>query len=147
MRAYRRATGFTIWATSRSSAAQHRRTTCWTGCTGCRWSTGGSAGGRHRFAAVKDYDEIAVKDPDALPHGKRKIVLLHYAMRVWNRSHHGSWHLYGHSHGSLPDDPNSLSFDVGVDCWGYAPISYQEVKSVMSGKTFAPIDHHGKPGD
>ena len=94
------------------------------------------------FAAVKDYDEISVPDADA-PNGKRKIVLLHYALRVWNASHHGSFHLYGHSHGSLPDDPNARSFDVGVDCWGYAPISYAEVKSVMEGKKWQPVDHHG----
>ncbi len=99
---------------------------------------------KHRFAAVKDYDEISIKDDDAPHNGKRKIILLHYAMRVWHSSHHGSWHLYGHSHGSLPDDPNSLSFDVGVDCWGFAPLSYQEVKAVMAGKTFKPVDHHGE---
>ena len=43
------------------------------------------------------------------------IVLCHYAMRVWNRFHHGAWHLYGHSHGKLPEAPTSLSMDVGVD--------------------------------
>ena len=94
------------------------------------------------FAAVKDYDEISVSDSDA-PNNKRKIVLLHYAMRVWNASHHGSFHLYGHSHGSLPDDKAALAFDVGVDCWGYAPLSYDEVKAVMDGKTWQPVDHHG----
>ncbi|MBC8103923.1 MAG: metallophosphoesterase family protein [Cytophagales bacterium] len=94
------------------------------------------------FAAVKDYDEISIPDLDA-PNGKRKVVLLHYAMRVWNGSHHGSYHLYGHSHGSLPDDPNALAFDVGVDCWDFAPLSYEEVKTVMSGKTWKPVDHHG----
>ena len=90
---------------------------------------------RHRFAAIMDYSEIAVKDADA-PNGKeRKIALLHYAMRVWRGSHNGSWHLYGHSHGTLPDDPNSLSFDIGVDCWDYSPLSYQEVKAVMASKS------------
>jgi calcineurin-like phosphoesterase family protein len=32
------------------------------------------------------------------------LVLCHFAMRVWNRSHHGAIHLYGHSHGNLPGD-------------------------------------------
>jgi len=41
------------------------------------------------------------------------IVLCHYSLRVWDRSHYGSWHLYGHSHGNLPPLENSL--DVGVD--------------------------------
>jgi hypothetical protein len=37
------------------------------------------------------------------------IVLCHYAMRVWNRSHHGAWHLYGHSRGNLPAAPIAQS--------------------------------------
>ncbi len=61
-------------------------------------------------------------------------MLFHYAMRVWNASHHGSWHLYGHSHGTLPDDITSLSFDIGVDSQHYKPLSYDEVKAIMSQK-------------
>lgn len=72
------------------------------------------------------------------------IVLCHYAMRVWNRSHHGAWHLYGHSHGSLADDPNSLSFDVGVDCHELKPLTFDEVASIISKKTWKAIDHHGE---
>ena len=34
-------------------------------------------------------------------YNSQKIIMSHYAMRVWNMSHHGSWMLYGHSHGSL----------------------------------------------
>lgn len=47
------------------------------------------------------------------------IVLHHYSMRVWNHSHDNSWHLYGHSHGSLPDDNQSLSIDIGMDTKWY----------------------------
>lgn len=64
-------------------------------------------------------------------------------MRVWNKSHYGAWMLYGHSHGSLIDDPNSLSFDVGVDCHNYKPFSFEEVKEIMSHKIWKAIDHHG----
>jgi calcineurin-like phosphoesterase family protein len=53
------------------------------------------------------------------------VVLCHYSMRVWDRSHYGSWHLYGHSHGKLPSQKNSL--DVGVDCWDYKPISIETI--------------------
>lgn len=74
--------------------------------------------------------------------GEQRIVLLHYAMKIWNKSHHGAWHLYGHSHNSLPDDPNSLSIDVGVDARGYAPISFTEIGEIMKRKNFVPIDHH-----
>ena len=75
--------------------------------------------------------------------GKQEIVCCHYAMRVWNRCHHGSWHLYGHSHGSLPDDTNSKSFDVGVMCHDYYPLEFEDVSQIMSKKTFKAVDHHG----
>lgn len=87
------------------------------------------------FESIGDFREIKLEDQD--------ITLCHYALRVWNKSHHGSWHLYGHSHGSLPDDPNSLSFDVGVDCHDFKPLSLPQVGEIMSRKTFIPIDHHG----
>jgi calcineurin-like phosphoesterase family protein len=73
----------------------------------------------------------------------QSVVLNHYAMKVWNKSHRGTWHLYGHSHGTLPDDPNSMSFDVGADCHNYRPINFDRVKQIMSKKTYKPKDHHG----
>lgn len=94
------------------------------------------------FGSVRDYVEIKVPDEDAR-HGLQSIVLFHYSMRVWNKSHYGAWQLYGHSHGTLFNDPSLLSMDVGVDPCGYAPISYEEVKELMKLKTFKPIDHHG----
>jgi len=59
-------------------------------------------------------------------------------MRTWNASHHGVWHLYGHSHGTLSDDEKALSIDVGVDCHNFYPISYEEVKELMKAKKWTP---------
>lgn len=84
-----------------------------------------------------------------IPHVKevsaenQKIVLCHYAMKVWNGSHKGDWQLYGHSHGTLPDDPTALSCDVGVDCWNYFPVSMEQLRAKMKTKTYKPVDHHG----
>lgn len=58
------------------------------------------------------------------------IVLSHFALRVWDKSHFNSWHLYGHSHGTLPSIGKSM--DVGVDAVEYKPISFEEVKRQMS---------------
>lgn len=88
------------------------------------------------FAEVKEYKEITV--------GEQKIILLHYAMKVWNKSHFGSWQLHGHSHGSLPRDITMKQIDVGVDVWNYAPISFEEVEVEMAKHAFVPVDHHGK---
>lgn len=57
-----------------------------------------------------------------------KIVLCHYAMRVWASSHHGTGMLYGHSHNNLPAILGTPSFDIGVDCWNYYPLSLDGVK-------------------
>jgi len=87
-----------------------------------------------RVEWVKDYAMINVY--------KQPIFLIHYAMRVWSKMHYGSWCLYGHSHGSLKDDPNSLSTDVGVDCTNGYPLSFEELLNIMSKKKFVPVDHH-----
>lgn len=63
------------------------------------------------------------------------ITLCHYAMRSWEQSHYGTWHLFGHHHGMLP--PYGLSFDVGVDCWNFYPVSLEDVMVKMS--TLKPI--------
>lgn len=92
---------------------------------------------RHKFYSFSDsYREIKINGQD--------ITLCHYSMRVWNKSHHGAWHLYGHSHGSLPDDPNSRSFDCGVDCHNFTPINFEQVQKIMDKKLWKPIDHHGR---
>jgi len=69
---------------------------------------------------------VTIKVP--LPNSTQQqlIILCHYSMRVWDRSHYGSWHLYGHSHGNLPLLRNSL--DVGVDCWEYQPVSLDKLQ-------------------
>jgi calcineurin-like phosphoesterase family protein len=85
--------------------------------------------------------QLLVPDPDGHS-GNQLIVLSHYAHRVWDKSHHGSWLLYGHSHGSLPDDPRSLSFDCGCMLFDNRPITYSQVKTIMSKKHYTPIDHH-----
>jgi calcineurin-like phosphoesterase family protein len=66
---------------------------------------------------------------------KRLIVLCHYAMRSWGKSHYASWHLFGHHHGKL--ESYGLSFDVGVDCNNYYPFSLEDVAKKM--KNLKPI--------
>ena len=95
-----------------------------------------------RFYPFDSHPKIRVQD-DTIEKGYQEIVLCHFAMRVWDKSHHGVWNLYGHSHGSLDDDPNALAIDVGVDVFDFYPVEYQEVKKIMAKKTWKPIDHHG----
>lgn len=87
------------------------------------------------FTACYDLWEGYIED--------QRFTLCHYAMKVWNKSHHGAFHLYGHSHGTLPDDPNSRSIDCGVDCHNFYPLSVPEIKTIMEKKEWKPKDHHG----
>jgi calcineurin-like phosphoesterase family protein len=57
------------------------------------------------------------------------IVVCHYAMRVWPKSHYGSFLCYGHSHGKLL--PIGKSWDVGVDNNGFYPVSFEQLKILM----------------
>lgn len=74
---------------------------------------------------------------------KLKIILSHYAMRVWNKSHYGAIMLYGHSHGSLPGSDQSL--DVGVDCWNYYPISLEHIQNRLATLPRYKNDDHHQP--
>lgn len=71
-----------------------------------------------RFEWIKDYFFLSLN-------GGIQIALFHYALRTWNKTHHGAWHLFGHSHGRLTVPEESLCLDVGVDSWSYAPVSLQ----------------------
>jgi calcineurin-like phosphoesterase family protein len=57
------------------------------------------------------------------------VFLSHYPHRSWPKSFHGSWHLFGHTHGRLSSW--GKSFDVGVDCNSFTPISVLEVYKKM----------------
>lgn len=65
----------------------------------------------------------------------RRVILSHYAMRVWPASHHGSVLFYGHSHGRLPGV--GLSRDVGVDMPDVA-FQPRTFKELTLGWDFAP---------
>lgn len=84
--------------------------------------------------------------------GKNVIVLSHYAHCFWNRSHYGSWNLYGHAHGTAEEwldahMPGRLSMDVGVDNLArltgeYRPISSDEIAGMFSSRKGCQVDGH-----
>ena len=69
------------------------------------------------WASVQAYAEITV-DGTAL-------VLCHYAFRTWRDMAHGAWNLHGHSHGRLKPQPRQA--DVGVDAWGFRPVTLAQI--------------------
>lgn len=78
--------------------------------------------------------------------GKTYFHLNHFAHRVWNKSHRGSIHLYGHSHSSIPDFGKSM--DVGIDAaykiYGeYKPFHIDDIVRIMEKREIQKVDHHG----
>lgn len=74
------------------------------------------------WGSVSDYKEIVVDG--------QRIVLFHYACRVWRGMHRGAIQLYGHSHGRLPGTAQSL--DVGVDCWNFMPTDLPQIQARLA---------------
>lgn len=66
----------------------------------------------------------------------RFVVVCHYALRTWPRSHYNSWQLHGHSHGKL--EPIGKQWDVGVDHNGFAPVPFARICAIMEGRPDNP---------
>lgn len=65
-----------------------------------------------------------------------ELVLCHYPLLTWEKSHYGTIHLHGHSHGGvgcIGVSANGLGLkpgyrmDVGVDCNNFYPISITDI--------------------
>jgi len=97
--------------------------------------------GNHDKSVVKSYSGFVwSKDIAKIKVHGQKIILCHYAMRIWDASHYGSWQLFGHSHGNLEELDDALSCDVGVDVWDFKPVSFDQLKEKMDSKNFIPIN-------
>lgn len=67
----------------------------------------------------------SIHDTHMLSTDKGMIWLSHYSHQTWPQKGHGSFHLFGHSHGNLTGIGRSM--DVGIDCHNYEPISLDYV--------------------
>lgn len=93
------------------------------------------------WASVERYREIKVPHPTT---GEDQMISLFHVRQVdWHGEHRGSWALHGHSHGGLPRDLDHRTFDIGVDCWDFRPLSLEEVAAEMAKHRFVAQTHHG----
>ena len=69
------------------------------------------------WESVQTYRELTVDG--------RLAILCHYAFRTWNQMGKGSIDLHGHSHGRLK--PLTRQYDVGVDVWGFRPVTLAQI--------------------
>lgn len=87
---------------------------------------------KRRVSFLPQYVEVSV--------GKTQLVLCHYAVESWNGMAHGTYMIFGHSHGALK---NVMSFrlDVGIENFG-RPISLAKIKELTKDQKPDVVDHH-----
>ncbi len=93
-----------------------------------------------RFESFYLYKKLKVLHP--VTGESKEIMMFHYPIGAWDKSHWGSWHLHGHCHNSYKVPGKIL--DVGIDnpfC-KHAPISLLQVAEFMDAQTIHVVDHH-----
>ena len=92
-------------------------------------------GGHDRLPKEPSQWPVEILPPLVTVNVGRPIVLCHYPMLSWDRSHYGVAHFHGHCHGTIgkvtprgdlqspPGQKSGRRLDIGVDCWAFAPVS------------------------
>lgn len=69
----------------------------------------------HKHLVIGNHDGYTLNNPAAMKYfesvdkmmhvtdGDKEICLCHFPLAEWNKSRHGSWHIFGHIHGSADD--------------------------------------------
>lgn len=86
--------------------------------------------GNHDRKRTTDLGWYSQQDLASVVVEGQRLILCHYGMRAWPGAFRGSLHLYGHTHGLLPD--TSRSCDVGVDRWSYRPVRLAEIRERLA---------------
>jgi calcineurin-like phosphoesterase family protein len=110
--------------------------------------------GNHDDRQIRQYFNEAHDLHTIYVNGKR-IVLCHFALAIWDKSHRGAYQLYGHSHNTAEKWldvalKGHRSMDIGIDnaikvLGAYRPFSFEEVDAILSKRTGLVIDHHIDP--
>ena len=76
--------------------------------------------GNHDHAIVFGMGWESIHDILEIKHSNRKFVICHYPLHSWNRSTHGSTHLYGHVHDNDAPTMNNR-YNMCVERINYTP--------------------------
>ena len=80
---------------------------------------------KYLYKSVSEYKELKID--------KKHVVLFHYPIVRWNRMHYGSYHLFGHSHGSYEHAGRAM--DIGLDSRNDMRLwSWEEIDSILVNK-------------
>lgn len=96
------------------------------------------------FKGIKDYEELKFGRNGEKIH----LVLFHFPLLTWHKSHRGSIMLHGHTHSNIDrhnEESNTKRFDIGVDSaakalGAYRPFSLDEVISMAKKRENNTLD-------
>lgn len=88
--------------------------------------------GKFNIVWKGDYLELQIN--------KQKVVFSHYPMLTWNGCGRGSIQLFGHSHGSLPEQKGRQT-DVGFDARGKIENIEDIIREVNKKEIYSPDQH------
>jgi len=93
---------------------------------------------REYFEKISQRIEFEIEDENGNFKDKNTkfniIVADHFPMLSWNKSFHGSYHTYGHTHGNMKEHPWNTAYEVGVDVNNYKPVSYFELMKIFDNR-------------
>jgi calcineurin-like phosphoesterase family protein len=99
-----------------------------------------------RFSSVQDYLEVRISHfDDSGSRVETMFCCMHYPIYSWNKAHHGSYMVHGHSHMSLSEGEfhkNRRIIDVGIMGYNYAPISYLEIINLLKDRDYKTTTIH-----
>lgn len=64
----------------------------------------------------------------------KEITLCHYPMLSWNKSHHGTWQLFGHHHSKTYEEIKGRRLNVAISLHNYMPWSFEEIEEYMKNR-------------
>ncbi len=71
---------------------------------------------------------VWIKDYYKLRYNKQHYILFHYPIYSWDGKEKGYIHLHGHTHKTSHGDVEMKNkINVGMDLWGYRPISIETI--------------------
>ncbi|ASD50509.1 phosphoesterase [Acidovorax phage ACP17] len=98
---------------------------------------------RNHHLVYGNHDQVIRKSPKlqslfasvqtelTITHRKVEIYMHHFPHRSWDKSHYGAFHLYGHHHGALEDEPWGRSMDVGIDARPFGDMKVWHIDEVF----------------
>ncbi len=88
------------------------------------------------FEWIKDYHLLKL----SIEGIKYYLIMFHYPLMTWDRAHHGTWHIHGHSHGNLVSN-ETTRMDIGWDIKNDL-FTFDDIKNIMTNRKYIIIDHH-----